>query len=58
MLAAVVACHLCLAWRACIGHGDVVGPWASIADRAVLRGILRASVSIRGAATSTASEFR
>lgn len=58
MLPTIVASHLCLTWRACIGHGDVIGSWASIADWAVLRGILRTSICIRGAASCTTGEFR
>jgi len=51
-----VSIYLCLSWRTCIRHGNVIGTWAGIADRAVFWGILRASISVRRAASSSACE--
>ena len=58
MLAPMVTIHFCLGWGSCIGHGNVVGSWPDIANRTILWYVLRASVGIGGAASSSSSEFR
>lgn len=58
MLTTIVPINLCLRGRPCIGHRDIVGSCPRISHGTVLRGILIARVSIRGAATSAPSEFR
>jgi hypothetical protein len=58
MLATIVASHLCLARGTCIGHWDVVGTWTGITNRTILWGVLRASISIRRAASSASCKVR
>ena len=53
-----VSVNLSLSWGACIWHGNVIGPWTGIANGTVFWGVLRASISIRRAASSSACEVR